>query len=110
MGSSTLTPTGSTPSFTARLYTRFNGTTWNSYGPSGNVSSFTSIATGRSQINFTTAMPDTYYACVANGSASTPIARFAGAYDFLTTSVKIITENSDGGDANREFVNVIIVR
>ena len=55
------TAVGSAPSYACRAWVNFNGTGTVAIRASGNVSSVTDNGTGNYTINFTTAMPDTYY-------------------------------------------------
>lgn len=58
---SALNATGSAPIYACRAWVNFNGTGTVAIRASGNVSSITDNGTGNYTINFTTAMPDTYY-------------------------------------------------
>lgn len=67
---STLNATGSAPIYACRAWVNFNGTGTVAIRASGNVSSITDNGTGNYTINFTTAMPDTYY--VVTGFSGLP--------------------------------------
>jgi hypothetical protein len=64
-----------------RAWVNFNGTGTVAIRGSGNVSSITDVSTGRYNVNFTTAMPDTNYSPVAflNGEGGTGEGNFAAA-------------------------------
>ena len=55
------TATGSAPSYSVRAFAVWDGSAAGTVLSSGNVSSITDNGTGLATINFTTAMPDTYY-------------------------------------------------
>jgi hypothetical protein len=76
MGSSTLQPGGSAPSYTARAWVNFDGTTAtpSTIRGSGNVSSVTRNSTGNYTVNFATAMSDANF--VANAQCD-PVNTFA---------------------------------
>jgi hypothetical protein len=62
-----ITPTsGSSPYYGARAWVNFNGTGTVAIRGSSNVSSITDNNVGQYTVNFSTAMPDTNYAVVAN--------------------------------------------
>lgn len=64
------TASGSAPSYSARAWVNFNGTTASING-NGNVSSITDHGTGQFTINFTTALPNTNYSwCGTNRDAN----------------------------------------
>ena len=67
------TASGSAPSYSARAWVNFNGSGAVGIRASGNVSSITDNATGKFQVNFTTAMPDADYAvqCTAPSFSDT---------------------------------------
>ena len=63
------TASGSAPSYSARAWVNFNGTSTVAIRDSGNVSSITDNGTGDYTVNFTTAMADvnySYSACASN--------------------------------------------
>jgi hypothetical protein len=57
--------TGSAPVFAARAWVNFNGEGTVAIRASGNVSSITDNGVGDYTVNFTTAMPDSNFACLA---------------------------------------------
>ena len=61
-----LNATGTAPTYACRAWVNFNGTGTVAIRASGNVSSITDNGTGDYTVNFTTAMPDADYACVAS--------------------------------------------
>jgi len=58
------TVSGTAPIFMCRAWVNFNGQGTPAIRGSGNVSSITDNGVGSYTVNFTTAMPDTNYACV----------------------------------------------
>jgi hypothetical protein len=108
MGSSTMTVSGSAPSFPARAWAQINGGGVPFINASGNVTSVTSFGTGDYRANFTTAMPDTNFAICGSGSASP-----SGAYGFrvslvATTSVRFQT--STASLVNSSQASVVVFR
>ena len=68
------TASGSAPSYSARAWVNFQGTSTVTIRGSGNVTSITDHGTGDYTVNFTTAMPDVNYCGVAlpnDGTAGT---------------------------------------
>lgn len=55
------TPVGTTPTYSARAWVNFNGTSTVAIRASGNVTSITDNGTGDYTVNFTTAMSDANY-------------------------------------------------
>jgi hypothetical protein len=99
------TVTGSAPSFAARAWVNFNGTT-SVVRDSGNVSSISNTAAGTFRINFATSMIDNDYVCVGsagNGSAT----RFAGPITFNVSNCFVITESQNG--SNTDFLDSCFV-
>jgi hypothetical protein len=97
-------PGGSTlyPEFKCRAWVNFDGTGTVAIRASGNVSSITDNGTGDYTVNFTTAMPDTNYAPIPNGTATGISTTLAYAYikknsPLLTTSVTLLTYRDNGG-------------
>lgn len=62
-------PTVGSASYACRAWVNFNGTGTASIRASANVTSMTDFGTGDFEVNFTTAMSDVNYACVASGDA-----------------------------------------
>jgi hypothetical protein len=71
LGSSTLAPSGSAPSYAARVWVNFNGTGTVAIRASGNVTSITDNGIGDYTVNFTTALADADYSIVVIGCATT---------------------------------------
>ena len=69
LGSSTLAPSGSAPSYAARVWVNFNGTGTVAIRASGNVTSITDNGIGDYTVNFTTALADADYSIVGLGCA-----------------------------------------
>ena len=72
----------------AKAWVNFNGTGTVAIRASYNVSSITDGGTGVYTVNFTTAMPDANYACVA-GYTTPSWGAIQHAYTYTTGSVKI---------------------
>jgi hypothetical protein len=80
------TASGSAPSFAARAWVNFNGTTAGTnmaIRNSGNVSSVTRQATGQFTVNLSTAMPDANYAVNVTGKEDENGTAFAGGFGQL---------------------------
>jgi hypothetical protein len=82
---------------------------------SGNVSSLTDISTGIVVVNFTTAMPDANYACIASGSQtdSTTVNEVFSILEAnapTTSAVRLINQNASGANALAVYCNVAIFR
>ena len=91
------TASGSAPSYSARSWVNFDGSTGTIRG-SGNVSSITLNSSTNYSVNFTTAMPDTNYSvCVAaNNIIQTNLQAYATTrvYSFATGSFVIDTPSA----------------
>jgi hypothetical protein len=111
-----LNATGSAPTYAARAWVNFDGTTAGTNPApmtirgSGNVSSVTRTATGQFTVNFTAAMPDANYGfSLSAGTASS--ATFAGLARVLdTTSLQLSTIGGGGTAFNYTFCSVTIFR
>jgi hypothetical protein len=112
LGSSVLaTPTGSAPSYTCRAWVNFNGTGTVAIVGSGNVSSITDNGTGNYTVNFTTAMSDANYSCVASTDPTGGSSNIsAGPVVFSTGSVQVATELANGVAIDRSIFTVAIFR
>jgi hypothetical protein len=115
------TASGSAPSYAARAWVNFNGTTAGTnpapmtIRASGNVSSVTRNGTGDYTVNFTTAMPDVNYCIVRSTDFdSTAGSNTAGVSEVLSTAVgncRIATEaGGTGGRFNVLRCEVSIFR
>lgn len=109
------TASGSAPSYSARAWVNFNGTSPSAIRSSGNVSSITDNATGNYTINFSTAMPDTNYAWTTgaqrNASTNADIKATQDSSCITTTSqlqIRTIDGNLNGLAALT--LNVIVFR
>jgi len=81
-----------------KAWVNFNGTGTVSIRESFNVSSITDNGTGDYTVNFDTALTDSNYSCVADGStAGNTDGRHANPRSFSTTSVRITTKTGGGG-------------
>jgi hypothetical protein len=115
-----LNATGSAPTYAARAWVNFNGTTSpGTIRASGNVSSVTRNGTGDYTINFTTAMPDANYAIT--GAARYPTSNNAyyvgigtnnGTGTYTASSVQIRTLFGPNANApgDCDIVNVSVFR
>ena len=74
--------------YKCRAWVNFNGTGTVAIRSSGNVSSITDNGTGDYTVNFTTAMPDANYACVA-GYTTPAWGAIQHAYTYTTSNVRI---------------------
>jgi hypothetical protein len=95
-----------------RAWANFDGANA-SIRASGNVSSVTTTATGKHQINFTNAMPDVKYAVFASSQVSSSSSKnYSTGYTvpLATTSVTIETEDSNGGAYSLQDLSVSIIR
>jgi len=81
----------------------------------GNVSSLTDNGTGIVTVNFTTAMPDANYACIASGS-QTDAASANEVFSILettaptTSAVRLISQSSNGNNVLALYCSVAIFR
>jgi len=103
------TATGDAPSYSARAWVNFDGTGTVAIRASGNVSSITDNGTGDYTVNFTTAMSDANYAVTVGFEVSpntaTRSAHSFDMYNFLTTSVRVLTT---GGGGAQDFPYVFL--
>jgi hypothetical protein len=97
----------------AKAWVNFKGTGTVAIRASGNVTSITDNGTGRYDINFTSAMPDTNYAAVApcslTGAGGQTVT--TGAATYSTTAVSIgCTDAINNVAEDQSIVNVAIHR
>ena len=96
-----------------RAWVNFNGTGTVAIRASGNVSSITDNGTGRFQVNFATAMPDTNYSA-AGSNDHVPAVSYGlvtlRSGTILTTSVELNTFNQATAIYDPAVVNVAIFR
>lgn len=110
------TASGSAPSYSARAWVNFNGTSTPAIRASGNVSSITDIGTGQYGVNFTTAMSDTNYSvvslCQRDTSGNPGFSSIRGTSTALATgSVDVIAVSDQGGFSfDPTIVCVVVVR
>ena len=95
-----------------RAWGRFEMTGTHSFLDNEGFSSVTDISTGRSRLNFTNAMPNTYYSVnVTTGSTSyTSGVCSASVYSLSSTQFYVSVEDLDGGFTDRDQMNVMVVR
>ena len=95
-----------------RAWGRFEMIGTHSFLDNEGFSSVTDIATGRSRLNFTNAMPNTYYSVnVTTGSTSyTSGVCSASVYSLSSTQFYVSVEDLDGGFIDRDQMNVMVVR
>lgn len=99
-----------------RAWVNFNGTGTVAIRDSGNVSSITDNGTGRYQINFTTAMPDTNYSvggCAGYSASNNNVVGLGGNpqnVSMLTTSCGLITSNIGGTVLDMQYTTVGVFR
>jgi hypothetical protein len=107
------TASGSAPSYSARAWVNFNGTGTVAIRASGNVTSITDNNVGLYTVNFTTAMPDADYSCVAScldDSAQSGGTVGVNTDSFATSSVRIVLSGSAVGAQDQSVVSVAIFR
>ena len=95
-----------------RAWGRFEMTGTHSFLDNEGFSSVTDISTGRSRLNFTNAMPNTFYSVnVTTGSTSyTSGVCSASVYSLSSTQFYVSVEDLDGGFTDRDQMNVMVVR
>jgi hypothetical protein len=106
-----------TPSISglAKAWVNFNGTGTVAIRASYNVSSITDLGTGAYRLNFTTAMPDANYSCIAtcgvNGSTGEGVMNIHDGTPLLTTSASVrIVNSSSQGYMDKQDVCVSVFR
>ena len=104
------TASGSAPSYSARAWVNFDGTT-STIAASGNVSSVSNTSTGVFTVNFTTAMQDTNYAAVFGAKRADQASNTSGVVsETFTTAVRTTSALSiTVGDSTNGFVNTGVV-
>jgi hypothetical protein len=105
------TASGSAPSYSARAWINMNGTGTVAIRDSGNVSSITDNGTGSYTVNFTTAMSDTNYCGICNGSVINNDLNswHGGVVNRTTSSFRIDVENlSDAGQRDPDTIYAVI--
>ena len=98
--------------YLAKAWVNFNGTGTVAIRAAGNVSSITDNGTGDYTVNFTNAMADANYSCVATGNFSSGVGWVATPYAGTTptTSNIRIRAVDVGGAADLSYMNVTIFR
>jgi len=106
------TASGSAPSYSARAWVNFQGTSTVVIRESGNVSSITDNGTGDYTVNFTTAMPDENFAVAATaGQPLTGSTRLIQQiYGYSTTSVSVNTINAALSSVDPTYVSAVVFR
>ena len=98
-----------------RAWVNFNLAATPSIRADGNVTSLTDGGSGIVTVNFTTAMPDANYACIASGS-QTDAASANEVFSILeataptTSAVKLISQSSGGNNVLALYCSVAIFR
>jgi hypothetical protein len=91
------TASGSAPSYSARAWVNFDGTSTVAIRASGNVTSITDNGTGDYTVNFTTALADVNYSVAGcanqdvNGWGTVEVAGVGGITTMTTTALRIRT-------------------
>lgn len=98
-----------------RAWVNFNLAATPSIRADGNVTSLTDGGSGIVTVNFTTAMPDADYACIASGSqadaaSANEVFSILEATAPTTSAVKLISQSSGGGNVLALYCSVAIFR
>ena len=98
-----------------RAWVNFNLAATPSIRADGNVTSLTDGGSGIVTVNFTTAMPDANYACIASGSqadaaSANEVFSILEATAPTTSAVKLISQSSGGGNVLALYCSVAIFR
>jgi hypothetical protein len=107
---------GSAPVYACRAWVNFNGTGTVAIRASGNVSSITDNGTGDYTVNFTTAMPDANYATLVSGdqqgsgTINNAIGTFEASPAGTTSSVRVLSQRSNGAETDLLNISVAIFR
>ena len=104
------TASGSAPSYSARAWVNFRGTSTVTIRASGNVSSVTDNGTGNYTVNFTTAMADANYAAPFSSGDDTISDMIAGVGNYTSTSVRVTTRNGANSNIDTTYISVAIFR
>lgn len=99
---------GSAPVYACRAWVNFNGTGTVAIRASGNVTSITDNGTGDYTVNFTTAIQDANYCCVA--TVGTDILRAAVLNTLLPGSVRLQVVNPSASLFDQPIVSVAVFR
>lgn len=106
--------TGTAPMFACRAWVNFNGTETVAIRASGNISSITDNGVGNYTVNFTTAMPDGFYAPQVTGQRDTDNgACFANIHypqTPTTTSCRIHFKADDAGGVDVPIASFAVFR
>lgn len=107
-----LNASGSAPIYACRAWVNFDGSGTVAIRASGNVSSITDLAVGQYTVNFTTAMPDAFYAVNAQVGQldATGLNGETFVRNFATTAITVFTNNSSGAAADYTAVCVSVFR
>ena len=107
------TATGSAPSYSARAWVNFNGTSVVAINASGNVTSITDNGTGYYTVNMTTAMSDTNYALVISAVPS-PSYNSTRTYNtggyYTSSSAFVIETYSNAAFEDYAYINAAVFR
>ena len=82
---------------------------------SGNIASVTALNTGYMQVNFTSAMPDAFYAIVATGSKADFASSTARIVTIIADQVtasrfRVVTETNSATLIDLDYINIVIFR
>lgn len=103
-------PSGSAPLYMCRAWVNFNGTGTVAIRASGNVSSITDNGTGDYTVNFTVAMADANYGYVFGVSLNRRAQAQNTSGVVLTTSIRVLTQDTANASADSADVCVSIFR
>ena len=100
----------SATAYGVRAWVSIDGTGTVGINASGNVSSITDNGTGQYSVNLTNAMPDINYTVVATAPMNGQVVSYMSTYTKTTSSVPIAVFAYNGGFADYDPIDVIIVR
>ena len=110
-----LNASGTTPIYACRAWVNFDGTGTPAIRSSGNVSSITDTATGRYQINFTTAFPNDDYAvvCMTGGDSGVGSQNCGASIEDVNVSLPttsmapiVLRRRNDGVNVDSKFIGI----
>jgi len=103
------TASGSAPSYSARTFVSFNGSSTGTIYSSGNVSSVTDRGVGLYTVNITTAMPSSSYAAVGScGDISEAQTRKIMARQLTDTTVRVTSTAGATTRSDSDYVGVAL--
>jgi hypothetical protein len=100
---------GSAPSYSARAWIFFNGSTF-TVRATANISLVTDVGTGLYDVSFTTGMSSANYAVVGTGAYTSNNIRWAGSDGPFQTSsgMRIRCEGRDGSGQDQEYTSIVV--